>query len=171
MLKGFISDVIWAQARALEQIKLFNSFCSSLEIDSLQWKKWYNEEKAEFADLPKAYKDLSQFHKLLLIRAMRPDRLSSALHAFCSQEMGLRYVEQEPFDPFATFNESLPTTPIFFVLFPGVDPTPDVERVGNAMDITISNGKFINISMGQGQENKARDALFKAGKEGHWVML
>lgn len=29
-----------------------------------------------------------------------------------------------------TFEESTASTPIFFVLFPGVDPTPDVERIG-----------------------------------------
>jgi len=50
-----------------------------LEIDSLQWKKWFNEEKAEVADLPKAYKEIGKFHRLLLLRAMRPDRLTSAL--------------------------------------------------------------------------------------------
>lgn len=40
--------------------------------------------------------------------------------------------------------------PIFFVLFPGVDPTPDVEKIGEANNITAANGKFVNISMGQG---------------------
>jgi dynein heavy chain len=49
-----------------------------------------------------------------------------------------------------TFEEMSPTTPIFFVLFPGVDPTPEVEKTAHIYDITSSNGKFINISMGQG---------------------
>ena len=30
-----------------------------------------------------------------------------------------------------TYSETNSTTPIFFVLFPGVDPTPDVEAIGN----------------------------------------
>lgn len=46
------------------------------------------------------------------------------------------------------FEESMNTVPIFFVLFPGVDPTPDVEKVANRYDITLKNGRFINISMG-----------------------
>ena len=41
-----------------------------------------------------------------------------------------------------------PTTPVFFVLFPGVDPTPEVEKVGAIRDVSIANGKFLNISMG-----------------------
>ena len=60
---------------------------------------------------------------------------------------------------------------MFFVLFPGVDPTPEVERVGESQEITANNGKFINISMGQGQEEIAVNALTKAGNEGGWVML
>ena len=51
-----------------------------------------------------------------------------------------------------TYNESNNNTPIFFVLFPGVDPTPQVEAIAKEYDISIANGRFINISMGQGQE-------------------
>jgi dynein heavy chain len=60
---------------------------------------------------------------------MRPDRLSSALGSFVSENMGEKFVEQPPFSIFETFEETSKITPIFFVLFPGVDPTPDVEKV------------------------------------------
>lgn len=70
-----------------------------------------------------------------------------------------------------TYDESGPNTPIFFVLFPGVDPTPQVERTAALFDISIANGKFVNISMGQGQENRAKKALFDAAANGTWVML
>ena len=50
-----------------------------MESEALQWKKWYGDEKAETAELPKSFKDISQFHKILLLRALRPDRLSGAL--------------------------------------------------------------------------------------------
>jgi dynein heavy chain len=36
---------------------------------------------------------------------------------------------------------------------------------------TLTNEKFINISMGQGQENNAIKALKEAGKVGNWVMF
>ena len=63
------------------------------------------------------------------------------------------------------------STPVFFVLFPGVDPTPDVERAGAANGVSISDGTFINISMGQGQEDIAIKALKEAGQKGHWIMF
>jgi dynein heavy chain len=62
-------------------------------------------------------------------------------------------------------------TPVFFVLFPGVDPTPDVERVGKANNITIVDGTLINISMGQGQEEIAIKALHDCAKKGNWIMV
>lgn len=64
-----------------------------------------------------------------------------------------------------------PATPVFFVLFPGGDPTPDVERVGAANGVSIQGGTFLNISMGQGQEEIAIKALYEAGKKGNWIML
>lgn len=51
----------------------------------------------------------------------------------------------------STFAETTNQTPTFFVLFAGVDPTPWVEGLGKSMNITIENGKFMNISMGQGK--------------------
>jgi len=64
-----------------------------------------------------------------------------------------------------------PQTPVFFVLFPGVDPTPDVEKIGEMYGKRIVDGTFINISMGQGQEENAIKALKEAGKTGNWVMF
>jgi dynein heavy chain len=62
-------------------------------------------------------------------------------------------------------------TPVFFVLFPGVDPTPDVERVGKANGVSIADGSLINMSMGQGQEDIAIKALHNCAKQGHWIMV
>jgi dynein heavy chain len=46
------------------------------------------------------------------------------------------------------FEESYNKVPIFFVLFPGVDPTPDVEKIAAKYDISSQNRRFTNISMG-----------------------
>jgi len=121
--------------------------------------------------LPKAFKDITAFHKLLLLRSLRPDRLLSALTLFIVEQMGEVYTEQAPFDMTETYNESNNSTPIFFVLFPGVDPTPQVENIAKEYDISIANGRFINISMGQGQEQRAKNAIFDSAKNGNWVML
>jgi dynein heavy chain len=65
-----------------------------------------------------------------LLRAMRQDRLTSQIQHFISMELGPIFVEQPPFDMDQTFKETSPSTPVFFVLFPGVDPTKWVEELG-----------------------------------------
>jgi len=71
----------------------------------------------------------------------------------------------------AAFEESSALSPFFFVLFPGVDPTPTIEALGRSLGITEANGRFVNISMGQGQEKIALSGLTKAAKEGGWILL
>lgn len=144
----FLPESIWPAIKGLESIKPFANLISNMESEALQWRKWYAEEKAEIAELPRQYKDVNLFHRLLILRAMRPDRLSGALQQFVCENLGEEFVEQTPFDVFQCYAEMSAITPVFFVLFPGVDPTPDVEKVGKANGITILDGTLINISMG-----------------------
>lgn len=56
------------------------------------------------------------------------------------QTMGAHYVVQKPYNMAETYEETSPATPMFFVLFPGVDPTPWVESLARTLDITTENG-------------------------------
>jgi dynein heavy chain len=172
--RSWLTDMQWAQMKSLEGMDAFKKsgkLTESLEQDSLGWKRWWQEEKAETADLPRSARDLGPFHRLFLLRILRQDRIKPALTQFIIDKLGQEYVEQSPFDMEQSLEESTPHTPFFFVLFPGVDPTPVVESLGRKLGLTEANGKFINISMGQGQENVALNSLGKAAKEGAWIML
>jgi len=107
----------------------------------------------------------------VLLRAIRPDRLTNALALFIGKVMGKKYVTQEPFNMRKTFEETSNVTPTFFVLFPGVDPTPWVENLGREFGVNTENKTFANISMGQGQEAPAETIIRRYSKEGGWVML
>jgi len=167
----FIPETAWAAVKGLENIKLFEHLINQMEGEPHLWRKWYVDEKPESVELPKSVKDVALFHRILLLRALRPDRLTNALSEFVIQNMGVEYVEADPFDIVATYDEMNEITPVFFVLFPGVDPTPDVEKIGKMNNKLIADGTFINISMGQGQEIIADNALKEAGKNGNWVMF
>lgn len=96
----FIPESAWASVKGLESVKVFGNLISQMESEALQWRKWYAEEKAELAELPRSFKDISLFHRLLLLRALRPDRLSGALTQFVTENLGEPFVEQTPFDIF-----------------------------------------------------------------------
>lgn len=129
-ISRFIPDSIWPAVVGLTKVKTFENLPSAMSDETLQWKKWYGSEKAELEDLPKSFKDIPLFHRILLLRALRPDRLNGALTQYVADSLGEDFIEQPSFDMQIVYDEMTTRTPAFFVLFPGVDPTPDVERVG-----------------------------------------
>lgn len=149
------------------------------------WQEWFDLEDPEAHNLPAPYdkpEKCSAFSKLCLLRAMRPDRIPPALTNFVASNLGDDYTVQPPFDIAQCYRESTHKTPFFFVLFPGVDPTVEVEALGRGeggcvdstgevLDYCVSNGKFNNISMGQGQEDYGLKSLNEAAKNGTWVFL
>ena len=171
-LQEWLPEYIWPKLKALEGIQRFRGLGDNLQSDNDEWREWFDVEKAENAPLPGDYENTcSPLDKLILLRALRPDRLLNALTDFISNTMGKDYVSQKPFNMQTTFEETNNRTPVFFVLFAGVDPTPWVERLGKEMGITLENKRFVNISMGQGQEAPAEAIVKKFAKEGGWVML
>lgn len=50
-------------------------------------------------------------------------------------------------------------------------PAPRSRPSGKKLGFTIDNGKLHNVSLGQGQEVVAEDALDVAAEKGHWVIL
>lgn len=70
-----------------------------------------------------------------------------------------------------SYEETSPSTPIFFILSPGVNPLKDVEDLGEKLGFTSERQNFHNVSLGQGQEVVAERAMEVAATNGHWVVL
>lgn len=66
---------------------------------------------------------MTRFQKLLVLRCLRPDRVLAAIRDFVSENLGQRFIEPPPFDLPACFKESSSSTPLVFVLSPGVFDT------------------------------------------------
>lgn len=171
-LVEWMQETTWQKLKALESIPKLENLGMTLQGDNEEWRAWFNLERPEMAPLPSEdFEDISDFHRMLILRAMRPDRVTTALASFVGKQLGAEFVEQKPFDMDGTYQESSASTPIFFVLFPGVDPTRQVESLGQKFGITTDNGRFVNISMGQGQEGPAEEVLMRFAADGGWIML
>ena len=93
----------------------------NMQSDSDEWQSWFNSEMPEHSKLPGEHQaTLSTFDRLILLRVMRPDRVTTALKSWIEEAMGKEYVTQKPFDMALTYKETSCHTPIFFVLFAGV---------------------------------------------------
>ena len=171
-LHEWMPESLWPKVKALEKISRFKGLGDDMQSDSEDWNLWFDDGKPEETKLPGSYeKVLTPIDRLILLRAMRPDRLMKALSTYISSTMGRAYISQKPFNMKSTFDETSCKTPTFFVLFAGVDPTPWVEALGKEKGMSSENKRFVNISMGQGQEVPAETVIRQFAKEGGWVML
>lgn len=94
-----------------------------------------------------------------------------AMREFSREKLGNKYVESRTIEFSKSYEESSSATPIFFILSPGVDPLKDVEKIGKRLRFSSDMGNFHNVSLGQGQEIIAENAIETAAKKGHWVIL
>jgi len=169
----YLSEAQWSAAHAiLVAGDAFKPLIEDLEQSADGWREWVElAQPEEEGCLPGDWEKLSRFQRLLLLRAMRPDRVTTALSMFVAATLGPRYVEQAPFDMRAAFDDSSAPTPLFFVLFPGVDPGAEIEKLGASIGFTEAKGNYVSISMGQGQEANAEAVLDRFSAEGGWVFL
>ncbi|MCJ8738612.1 hypothetical protein PDJAM_G00037770 [Pangasius djambal] len=167
----FLSNQGWGGIKALAEMDEFRNLDTDIEGLATRWKKFVESEAPEKELFPQEWKKKSGIQKLCMMRCMRPDRMCYAIRNFVEAKLGTKYVDGRSVEFAVSFEESSSSTPMFFILSPGVDPLTDVEALGKKMGFTTGNGKFHNVSLGQGQEVVAEAALDQAAVEGHWVIL
>jgi len=149
-----------------------------------RFKDWFNEVIPEEVKLPSDWRklDSTPFKKLLVIRALRPDRMNSALTTFIKANLprGEDFVNMDGSLPFskileASYEDATQETqlniPIFFILSAGADPVKDVEKMGKQYNFDVNRNNFFNISLGQGMDKYAEAKLEAGFRDGYWIML
>ncbi|NWX62644.1 DYH17 protein, partial [Promerops cafer] len=167
----FLQNQGWGAVKALSEMEEFSSLESDIESSAKRWKRFVEMEAPENEVFPMDWKNKSALQKLCVLRCLRPDRMTYAIRKFVEEKMGSKYVKGRSIDLSEVYKESSQSTPLFFILSPGVDPLKDVEALGTRLGFTIDNGKIHNVSLGQGQEVVAEHAMEVAAEEGHWVIL
>lgn len=66
-LKSFLTEQIFKDLKSFEYIPELSEICENLESDLIYWRKWFGEEKVEEIELPKKFKDVTDFHRLMII--------------------------------------------------------------------------------------------------------
>ncbi|MGH0142545.1 UNVERIFIED_CONTAM: hypothetical protein FKN15_019724 [Acipenser sinensis] len=167
----FLSSQAWSAIKTMSMWDGFRGLDRDIEGSAKRWKKLVESECPEREKFPQEWKNKSSLQKLIMLRALRPDRMTYAVRNYVEENMGSKYVEGARMEFAKSYEESSPATPVFFILSAGVNPLKDVESLGKKLGFTIDLGKLHNVSLGQGQEVVAEKALEKASREGHWVIL
>ena len=180
----WLPELAWSAVQRLIEIEEFQNFATNMEKDApTRFKEWFNDITPEKTKLPLDWKrlDSAPFQKLLVLRCLRPDRLTTAVSNWTYEALpnGPSYVNIDQGSSFADILENVlvdctNTTPIFFILSAGTDPVADVEKIGKTKRTVnkLEEGKnYWNVAMGQGTETWAFKCLDMGHKEGHWVIL
>ena len=167
----WISDRIWGEIGVLENLESFQGMYKSfLDPDTRSdWKRLFDSSSPQTESLPSEWEQkLDSFQKLLVIKAIRPDKLTNGFQNFVSIEMGARFVEPQTVVLDAVFSDSSPTIPLVFVLSQGTDPAANLNIFAEKMKM---DKKLSSISLGQGQGPKAEAAFRAAIERGRWVFF
>uniref|UniRef100_A0A158Q7Q4 Cytoplasmic dynein 2 heavy chain 1 n=1 Tax=Elaeophora elaphi TaxID=1147741 RepID=A0A158Q7Q4_9BILA len=112
---------------------------------------------------------ITAFQKLLVIQAIRPDRLYSAVISFVTNVLGVSSINPSPLDLKSIYkSESNENEPIMILISPGADPSQELEELARKQ---VSGAKSYQISMGQGQRQAALEAIRMCAANGGWVCL
>ena len=175
----WLPDTQWQSVCALMNIEEFQKLGADLVDAEPRFKAWCDLVVPEDEKLPLDYGGLDKtpLLKLLIVSALRPDRVTKALTGFLRQAHadGERYTEcdgslsaGEVMD--ASIEDSSPTTPLYFILSPGANVVAELDKLSVKHEYVIGV-TYHNVSMGQGQDVVAMERLEAAHMDGHWVCL
>ncbi|XP_046391604.1 dynein axonemal heavy chain 6 [Ischnura elegans] len=113
-------------------------------------------------------KTLGSFEKLLLIKALKEEKLVFAITEFVKENLGKPFIESPPIILQSVYQDTSNVTPLIFVLTTGSDPFGSFQRFAQEMDF---EDKIHSISLGQGQGPVAEKMINLGVQRGEWVFL
>ena len=162
---SWISDTIWLNLTAIQQLQPFQELINNIENNEKTWKAWYENDTPEHLPVPNMG-ELSVFHHMLLIRCFCIDKVLGMARKYIGNTLGDHFVQAQILDLQELMAESNNKTPMIALLSQGSDPTSDIENLSKQYKIPLSI-----ISMGQGQEVHARKYIKQSQLDGGWVLL
>ncbi|XP_077280961.1 dynein beta chain, ciliary [Temnothorax americanus] len=167
----FLSNVSWGGIKYLSGMENFRNLDRDIDGAAKRWRKFVESETPEREKFPQEWKNKTAFQRLCIMRCVRLDRMIYAIRYFVEEKLGAKFIQfrMQPFEK--SYEETSASTPVFFILSPGVDPLKDVEKLGKQLGFTFDAQNFHNISLGQGQEPIAEETIEISAREGHWVIL
>ncbi|XP_030760043.1 dynein beta chain, ciliary-like isoform X2 [Sitophilus oryzae] len=167
----FLNNICWGGIKALSLMDEFKSLDKDLEGSAKRWRKFVESECPEKEKFPGEWKNKTTLQRLCIMRCLRPDRMTYAVSLYIVEKLGSKYITARSVAFEKSYEETSSSTPVFFILSPGVNPLKDVERMGKKLGFKLDSGNFHSVSLGQGQEVVAESAMDLAAQDGHWVIL
>eukprot|EP00775_Hariotina_reticulata_P006671 gene6671-6895_t len=164
----WISDKCWGElCRSASLGPEWEGLATHVAEHLDEWRTLYDSFSPQTEMLPGDWEQrLEPFQRLLLLRALRLDKLTPAITKYVTDTMGSRFVEPQPFSLEPSFADSSCSTPLIFVLSPGSDPMAALLKFAEDRAVRVES-----VSLGQGQGPVAQKLIEEGSTAGFWVVL
>lgn len=160
---------IYKQFAGMALLKHFKGIDQYFVQNHKKFQLIFDSNEPQDAKLPPDLEEkYNYFQKMLVIKSLRPDKLTLAIQNFIVEKIGHQFIVPPTFNLAKSFKDSSVTTPLIFVLSPGSDPVSDFQKFAEEMNMSK---KVDSISLGRGQDVKAERMINEGAGRGGWVLL
>jgi dynein heavy chain len=170
----WLLDKAWCTIEEMsEKIAHFKNFDKEFEENIKAWEKIYNSPNPgdlDEVEWPAKFAEGGMFHRIMILRIIRPDKIVKAIQDLISEEkeLGVDFIQPPPFDLKRNYEEARCNTPIILILSPGADPMVELDKLSKHPSI---RKRMTSLSLGQGQSQIAIQAFNEAKERGLWVVM
>eukprot|EP00752_Nemacystus_decipiens_P011484 g10196.t1 len=159
----WLSESAWRMVLELSSLDGFAKLANDVAESAPRFREWFDAASPELEKLPLDWRELDKrpFLKLLVVKCLRPDRITQAIANFVRNNLpdGPAFADIDAkLNSFQVlseaFKDSDPATPIYFILSAGANVTADVDKLADKHGMERGSN-YHDISLGQG----------------HWVVL
>jgi dynein heavy chain len=158
----------WMEVLSLSNLDSFKDFEKTFVENLEVFNMIFESNQPHREKLPSSLKGVTPFQRLMIMRCLRPDKVTSAVQDFVTKNIGEKFIEPQSSDLSSLFKESSPLIPIIFVLSPGADPASSLYKFAEEMKFSK---RLSSVSLGQGQGPKAENLIREGVEKGMWVLL
>ncbi|XP_049961962.1 dynein axonemal heavy chain 6-like [Schistocerca serialis cubense] len=169
-----LSDAMWMAVNFLDDA--FPSF-KGITNDALKaipvmigtFKQVINLTNDSAAPIVESWdQTLSMFEKLMLLKALKEEKLVFAITAFVREKQGQSFIESPQVSLHVLYKDTSNVVPLIFVLSTGSDPFGAFQRFATEKGF---RDRILSISLGQGQGPVAEKLIGTGTANGDWVFL
>ncbi|XP_077987554.1 dynein axonemal heavy chain 3-like isoform X2 [Glandiceps talaboti] len=141
--QGWLSEKSWAEVVRVSDLDKFDGFMKDFKNNLEDWKELYDSPLPHQDKIPEPWElTLNAIEKLIVLRIIRPDKITPAIQNYIVMKMGKAYVEPPTFDLSRSFQDSNFASPLIFVLSPGADPMNVLLKFAEERDQDRSEETF-----------------------------
>ncbi|GAB6032228.1 Cytoplasmic dynein 2 heavy chain 1 [Chamberlinius hualienensis] len=148
---------------------IFPTLFQHLQLnDERLWRTFSQSSECEREMPTMRIQQMSKFQQVLVVQALRPDRLFSAMIDFCTQVLGLENLSPAHVNLKSLSEEGTAAEPILIMTSLSSDPSQELRETALK---TVGANHYHQIAMGEGQADIALQLLRKCATNGEWLFI